>query len=95
MGLFDTQGIHTVHLNLADGGIPFERLRSLWNNAHIHSLAKRSVVIHHCAFSPENAQFQMDDKVDVCSFFSLAVHETPQEVKKVECKKTTNNEGNR
>eukprot|EP01127_Copromyxa_protea_P010675 TRINITY_DN2615_c0_g1_i2.p1 TRINITY_DN2615_c0_g1~~TRINITY_DN2615_c0_g1_i2.p1 ORF type:complete len:148 (+),score=28.47 TRINITY_DN2615_c0_g1_i2:492-935(+) len=71
MGVFDAQGITPVHLNLVDGGVPFE------------GVEKRNVVIHHGAFSPENAQFQMDDKASVCSFFSLAVHESPQIIRKV------------
>lgn len=43
------------------------------------------MVIHNCAFSPENAEFQMDDDVLICSFFSLAIKETPTGDKAVRC----------
>jgi len=61
MGLFSTYGINTCHLDITDGGITFDKLD------------ERQVVIHNCAFSPANAQFQLMDDVDFCSFFSLAV----------------------
>jgi len=73
MGLFEVSGIKPVHLDLVDGGIPFE------------STMKRTVVIHHSAFSPENAQFQLDDNVHICSFFSLAIQDQPHMIRKVVC----------
>jgi len=62
MGLFSAQGVKPVHLDLKDGGIPFEEMGSM------------KVTIHYCSFSPENASFQMENNVEVCSFFSLALH---------------------
>jgi hypothetical protein len=59
MGIFGAYGIKPVHLDLKDAGITFE------------SFEPRSVVIHSCCFSPENAQFQLAEQ-ELCSFFSLA-----------------------
>jgi len=61
MGLFNCDGIKPVHQNLKDAGISFG------------TISERSVVIHNSCFSPENAQFQLEE-VKSCSFFSLAKH---------------------
>jgi len=60
MGIFSPIGVNPVHQDLKDAGIAFERLE------------ERSIAIHSCCFSPENAQFQMRNDVDFCSFFALA-----------------------
>ncbi|XP_019856845.1 PREDICTED: uncharacterized protein LOC109585286 [Amphimedon queenslandica] len=62
MGLFDTVGIAPVHLDLRDAGIAFGYLE------------ERTVCIHSCCFSPENAQFQILNYDHFCSFYSVARH---------------------
>eukprot|EP01126_Amoeba_proteus_P015264 TRINITY_DN1684_c0_g1_i19.p2 TRINITY_DN1684_c0_g1~~TRINITY_DN1684_c0_g1_i19.p2 ORF type:complete len:113 (-),score=12.66 TRINITY_DN1684_c0_g1_i19:190-528(-) len=65
MGLFGTKSIRPVHLDLMEGGIAFDCLKP------------RLCIIHHCAFSPENAQFQLLDD-EISWFFSLAILKGPE-----------------
>lgn len=59
-GIFDTFGVTPVHLNLLDGGIPF------------NEIGTRSVSIHSMCFSPENNQFQMSEGSPIGFFISFA-----------------------
>ena len=84
MGLFDPVGVAPVHLDLKDSGVSFYYLEerfvhySVLNTLHSPplslSLSYRTVCIHSCCFSPENAQFQIVDYNQVCSFYSVARH---------------------
>ena len=84
MGLFDPVGVAPVHLDLKDSGISFYYLEerfvhySVLNTLHSPylslSLSCRTVCIHSCCFSPENAQFQIVNYNQVCSFYSVARH---------------------
>jgi len=62
-------GIDKQHYfkDLKDAGVPFE------------SIEPRSVVIHSCCFSPENAQFQLTEQ-ELCSFYSLARDDSTKRV---------------
>jgi hypothetical protein len=61
MGLFECDNVLPVHQDLSDGGISF------------HHLQERTVSIHSCYISPENAQVQCIDGSPFCSFYSAAV----------------------
>lgn len=63
MGVFEPAGVQSVHQELQDAGVPF------------HYLDQRTVCVHGCCFSPENAQLQLQSGCQLHTFFSAAKHE--------------------
>lgn len=64
MGVFRPCGVAPVHQDLQDAGVAF------------HYLEPRTVCIHSCHFSPENAQLQLLPHQQIHTFFSVARHGT-------------------
>lgn len=60
--MYEPYGIRPVHLELGDGGAPFD------------TLASRRVILHDRRFSPNNANIRLNlDVTDTPVFFSFAV----------------------
>lgn len=60
-GCFDPIGVQGVHLNLVDGGMAINEVKSDY-----------TIVIHDMAFSPANAMLRADFSESVASFFTVA-----------------------
>lgn len=60
-GVFNYYGIQPAHLDLMDGGMPFD------------DMDDRTACIHSMLFSPENCQFQVEYEKEVSFFFSYCV----------------------
>lgn len=66
MGIYDTFGVHKTHQTLpkaiTERGIAFDQL------------SPRTVTLHGFRFSPCNAQMEIPNGTQECSFFALGVH---------------------
>lgn len=60
-GCFDPVGVQGVHLNLVDGGLAINEVKTDY-----------TIVIHDMAFSPANAMLRADFSQSIASFFSVA-----------------------
>ena len=67
VGAFATEGVHSTHLDLEDGGVPFEKLE------------QRTVAIHDMCFSPCNLHIRVDysesEKKGFAYFCTVAAEE--------------------
>ena len=86
MGVFHPEGVVPVHQDLRDAGVAFNQLQPRFfsptislHSPHTHTQylsPHRTVCIHSCHFSPENAQLQLLKGHQLHTFFSAARHAT-------------------
>lgn len=72
-GCFEPIGVQGVHLNLVDGGLAIDQIKTDY-----------TVVIHDLAFSPANLMLQITHSHPLVSFYSLAHLPNPS-LKKTVC----------